>query len=216
MTFEQFCQEYKILPNLKDHLLDVASLTALICRNYKEELPVSYDDAIKAAILHDIGNMAKSDPDTLGSYLDVNEHDLELWKDRLKAFKDKYGYNDHEVTQRLLRELKVPSNISQAIQNKSFGNIIANASSDDLLVKLISYADLRINPNGIVSVQERLEYIKNRYPKYSEREDFDQMCQAALDLELEVQKSTNVDLQSITSEQLKTLAKSLNLVDVKI
>ncbi len=217
MTFNDFCIEYTILPNLKKHLLDVAAITYLISNNWiGNETPFLTPEAIKAALLHDVGNMAKSKTSSVSEYLHVSPEELKIWQAKLEQFHQKYGTDDHKVTDMLLNKLNVDTKIREAIQKKSFGNIITNYKGEDWLVKLISYADLRINPEGIVSVQERLDYIKDRYPKYSERVDFNEMCKAALNLEKKIQHLTSLDLNSINEDALDSVIKDRKLELIEI
>lgn len=60
MIFEQFCKQYRILQNLKEHLLDVAAIAKIISDSWVGELPCDQEDIIVAALLHDIGSMAKN------------------------------------------------------------------------------------------------------------------------------------------------------------
>ena len=207
MIFEQFCKQYRILPNLKEHLLDVAAITKIISDSWVGELPCDQEDIIVAALLHDIGNMAKNTEEKLAQYLPKDElQNLDYWKSELHKFKSEYGDGDHQATEKMLSELKVKDSIREAISQKSFSNIIKNSRGDtSWLTKIISYSDLRINPDGICTLQARLDYIAERYKKYSERPDFKEMVTAANTLEEQIQEKVTIRLNLMNDAELKRL-----------
>ena len=213
MTFNEVCIKYHITPNLKDHLLEVASLTQLICRNWKQVPPFEVDKAIKCALIHDVGNMSKSKPGTLHMYMpQLSVSEIEHWEKEVNLFQRIYGTDDHYATKLILDELGLSKEVKEAVELKSFEHIKETVESSNWLLKLISYADLRINPDGLVTMKERLLYIKTRYPKYSERPDFEEMYSAALILEKQIQSHTDLNLNKLEEssllmpEELKILA----------
>lgn len=70
----------------------------------------------------------------------------------------KYGTDDHEVTRKMAEELGVDARIIFLVKN--MGNIYAlsePANSGDWELKIATYADCRVAPNGIVGAKERLD-----------------------------------------------------------
>ncbi len=50
-------EEYKIMPNLREHQLRVAAVAAQICDNFNK--PLNKKEIITACLLHDMGNIIK-------------------------------------------------------------------------------------------------------------------------------------------------------------
>ena len=56
-NISEIYEEYKIMPNLREHMLRVAGAASLICDNFTE--PLNKEEIISACLLHDMGNIIK-------------------------------------------------------------------------------------------------------------------------------------------------------------
>ena len=70
--------EYKIMPNLREHMFRVAGVASLICDNLEESL--SKKEIISACLLHDLGNIVKFDLESTAKLFSVSEKDLKYWQ----------------------------------------------------------------------------------------------------------------------------------------
>jgi hypothetical protein len=193
-------------------LLTVTKVAVWVLNHWVAEPPVSREEVIQATMLHDIANIAKftlDDPTKIQDQRILD--DLVRWRESQTRFIEKYGRDDHVATDAILDEVGVSDRIRAAIQDKSFINIIRNAAGEDWLTKLVSYADFRVNPDGLATLDERVEYIRTRYPdKYGNRPDFPDMVAAMHSLESQVAANLSVptadlsvaDLDADTTEYL--------------
>ncbi len=194
MQIRDVYNHYPVPPNLCTHMLRVAAVVERITKHWQGPKINSYE-VVLAALLHDIGNLAKFDFENQK----VKISNADFWKQKQKELWQKYGKDDHLVTEKMLNELKVKPHIKQWIQDKTFANIIDLVKSQNKWeTKILLYADLRTLLNGIGSLEARISDIKNRMPHYYTRPDFDLMVKSAFQLEDQVQKNTDISLEKIT------------------
>lgn len=152
-------EQYKIMPNLSLHQLRVASVIALIIKNL--DIEVDRDVAIEAGLLHDMGNIIKFD---LNYFPEFSEPlGLEYWQKVQNEYFEKYGRDEHEATQKILKELNVNPRVIEIDSNMVFGNLCIDRDGNDIELKLLHYADMRVGPHGILSYEERMEDARKRY-----------------------------------------------------
>lgn len=152
-------EHYKIMPNLALHQLRVASVIALIFRNLDFE--VDKDVAISSGLLHDMGNIVKFD---LNYFPEFNKPlGLEYWQNVQNEYFEKYGRDEHEATQKILKELGIHPRVIEIDSKMIFGNLCIDKEGDDFELKLLHYADMRVGPYGILSFDERMEDARKRY-----------------------------------------------------
>ncbi len=152
-------EHYKIMPNLVLHQLRVASVIALICKNL--DIKVDEDIAIQSGLLHDMGNIIKFD---LTYFPEFNEPlGLGYWQNVQKEYFDKYGLDEHEATQKILKELGINERVIEIDGKMTFGNLCIDKEGNDWELKLLHYADMRVGPFGILSYEDRMEDARKRY-----------------------------------------------------
>lgn len=156
--------EYKIIPSLQEHMFRVAAVAFLICDNFNELLPK--EEIILACLFHDMGNIIKFKMDVIPEFFEPEG--VGYWQGIKNEYIEKYGDNEHEATIRIMQELNLPDNlISLAGQNR-FSLICEHRDSNDVDMKIIHYADGRVNPHGIVSYEERMDEARKRYETHKD------------------------------------------------
>ena len=194
MQIRDVYNHYPVPPNLCAHMLRVAAVVDKITKHWQGPR-INSHEVVLAALLHDIGNLAKFDFESQK----VKIPNASFWRQKQKELWQKYGKDDHQVTEKILNELKVKLCIKQWIQDKTFANIIDLVKSQNKWeTKILLYADLRTLPNGIGSLEARIDDIKNRMPHYYTRPDFDLMVKSAFQLEDQIQKNIDIQLKRIT------------------
>ncbi|MBP9802891.1 MAG: HD domain-containing protein [Candidatus Pacebacteria bacterium] len=159
-------EHYKIMPNLALHQLRVASVIALICKNL--EIKVDEDIAIQSGLLHDMGNIIKFD---LTYFPEFNEPlGLAYWQNIQKEYFEKYGTDEHEATQKILKELGINDRVIEIDSKMIFGNLCIDKEGNDWELKLLHYADMRVGPFGVLSYEDRMEDARKRYANAPEDE----------------------------------------------
>lgn len=180
-VYTRFC----VPPNLAEHMETVAAVVRVIRDHWVGE-PIDWDFIVRAALLHDIGNIVKFDFDAHPEFLGEEEANVEHWKAVQKDIIDRYGKDDHLASGNMLRELGVSHELLSTIQDKSFSNAIEVAAGNDWSAKILLYADMRVMPFGVASLEERLADVRNRMPQYYRRPDFEDLLNAARDIETRI------------------------------
>ena len=147
------------MPQLVIHQLRVASVAMTVCDSL--DITVDEDSIIKACLFHDMGNIIKFQ---LDKFPEWNEPEgTEYWKKVKDECILKYGDNEHKASLMIGKEIGLSSKILELINgmdSKLMGKIY---NSNDFDLKICKYADLRVAPRSIVSINERMDEAKKRY-----------------------------------------------------
>lgn len=152
-------EEYKIMPSLQKHMFRVAGVASIICDNFEYELPKG--DIVSACLLHDMGNIIKSE---LGYFTDFPEYkDIKYWQDVKESFIQKYGLDCHVAVARIAEEIGVSEEVVGLVDVVGFSRAEKNFYSKNFAEKICAYADMRVGPYGVLSLEERFIDAGERY-----------------------------------------------------
>ncbi len=210
MTIWEVYEQYRIMPNLRLHQLRVAA----VARELAHALRADADLVTKAALLHDMGNIMKSDfsqfpPEFYG------DHDLSYWELVKKDYAATYGRDEHEATDAIAKEMGMGQEVIELIGSMGFGRIESIYLSDNLELKICEYADQRVAPYGITSIFERLEEGRRRYESRTEAESdygsdlYRQRVSLVLELEQKLFNGLLITPEMLTEESLAGAIESL-------
>lgn len=152
--------DYKIMPNLEEHMFRVAAVASLICDNFKEPLPKK--EIISACLLHDLGNIVKFNLELTRELFNVKEEDLPYWHNVQKEFIEKYGEDDHLATFLICKELNIKGKVFELVENTTSGLGEDRSVGEDMSVLICKYADFRVGPKGLLGLRERIIEWKSR------------------------------------------------------
>lgn len=159
MKISDIYQHYQILPDLAQHMLRVAAVAAVVCDHFQQ--PVDKTSIVAACLLHDMGNIIKFDLTEFPEFLEPQG--LSYWEDVQADFKERFGNNELVATELIAEEIGVIERVKELIQAISFLKIEDNYQSDDYGKKIADYADTRVSPFGVVSLEQRLQDLEQRY-----------------------------------------------------
>jgi hypothetical protein len=175
MTILEVYEKYNIMPQLQEHQLRVAAVGKIICDNLTESIDADklvpdsdpgsarYSlDIVTACLLHDIGNIIKFDLSKTKAMLNA-DLDLEYWQKVKDKFVEKYGSDEHVASVAIARELGVSERVLELVDCVGFHQAEDNLKSGDLGKQICAYADMRVMPKGITSLQERFADLRIRY-----------------------------------------------------
>ncbi|MEI7749698.1 MAG: hypothetical protein WCJ25_01705 [Candidatus Moraniibacteriota bacterium] len=200
LDIRQVYEMFSVPPNLAEHMETVAQVVRVIRDHWVGE-PIEWDFIIRAALLHDIGNIVKFDFEAHPEFLGVEAVNVEHWKAVQKDIIARYGKDDHLASGNMLSEIGVSPELLSTIQDKSFANAIEVAAGNDWNAKILLYADMRVMPHGVASLEERLADVRKRMPQYYQRPDFEKLLDATRDIETQI--SANLD-ETIADIRWKT------------
>lgn len=152
-------KEYNIMPNLQMHQLRVAAVAKYVCENLN--LEVDKNSIITACLLHDMGNIIKFKLEQFPEFL--KPEGLDYWNNIKYNFILKYGNNEHVASREIAKELGVSSKVLDLIDCIDSHNVEIIKMDEDFNKKICLYADNRVTPIGISSVEERSLEAKERY-----------------------------------------------------
>lgn len=170
MTVQEIYIKLQNPPNLQNHMVQVAKVALFIYDHWNGD---SLDKhlLLQTTLLHDVGNIVKFDIQKYPEYMGAEKSRIDYWMKVQKEIIDKYGADDHAVTEKMLSELKIDPIVIDNILSKSYSNTITIAKSDNWILKILLYADLRVSPTGVISLRERLDEVRERLEKYRDRID---------------------------------------------
>ncbi|MFA7300813.1 MAG: hypothetical protein WC069_00685 [Candidatus Shapirobacteria bacterium] len=203
MKIDEIYQRFSVPQNLAEHMFRVFGVVSVVGANWTGE-SLDWNLLKKLALLHDLGNIVK---------FNLTGDELQL-KETQKMMIDKYGADDHEATGKMVKELGFDDESVDTIQSKSFGNSVAISESSNYLLKILYYADMRVLPNGIGTLDDRLSDVRNRMPKYTSRPDFEDLIGASRDIETQIQKSVSISLPSVNNETIVPFISEASTYDI--
>jgi hypothetical protein len=163
MTIAEVYAQYRLMPSLQTHMYRVAGVALEICNNLTSEATakVHRTEVITACLLHDMGNIIKFDLARFPEFLEPEG--LEYWQQVQNEFFAEYGFDEHRATLTIAQELGVSIEVVQLIKAIGFTQTQANYENPDLNAKVCEYADDRVTPFGVVSLEERILDLEERY-----------------------------------------------------
>ena len=214
MRIKNIYQKFGTPPNLQEHMMRVCGIVIFIKNHWKGDIKVDWSLANKVALLHDLGNFVKFDLNKYPKFLGKEQSNIDYWKKKQREVIGKYGSDDHEATRKMLEEIGVNQQTIEIILNKSFGNSVETRDSNNWILKILYYADLRTLPSGIGSLEERIADVRDRMPKYTTRPDFGDLINACCDIEKQLQHCVNVSLSEINDKSITFDTKTMLDIEV--
>jgi len=156
--------EYKIIPNLQEHQIRVASVGKITADSLAGD--IDRTGIVCALLLHDMGNILKFDfsvfPETLEPL------GLAYWESVKEEYREKYGSDEHLATLLIAKELGVAERIISYIDSTGFTKIPYNLKEGSMEEKICNYSDMRVGPFGLLSLEDRMN---EGWQRYKDRKD---------------------------------------------
>ncbi len=207
--------KYKVTKHLQRHQLSVAAVAKQICDNLL--VSVDKESVVTACLLHDMANVLKFDFSSPDEWFEPEGK--EYWKKVQQETADKYGsWDEHQVTVMMAKEIGVSPRVIELIDSVGFGQAIENSQSNDLEAKICDNSDLRVVPNGIVSLQERLEEGRERYKdrldKWIAPDRHTELEEACFAIEKQVFEHCQIKPEDITDDSTKPIVERLRTYEI--
>lgn len=201
-------KEYKIMPNLVKHQIRVAGVAMQICESF--DMGIDKESIIKACLLHDMGNIIKF---KLDHFPEWNEPEgIEYWQKIKDEYVEKYGQNEHMATVLIGEEICASPRILELMNCVDSSKIEILAMNDDFDKKICMYADGRVTPHGVVSIEERSNEAKERYKDHSHTFDEERRLHFNKNLDLiekQIFSHTKIKPEDINDESIKNYLEKL-------
>ncbi|MCA9380970.1 HD domain-containing protein [Candidatus Dojkabacteria bacterium] len=160
MSIDQIYKDLKIMPSLQKHQKIVAAIAWKICDSLSTK--VDTHTIVSTCLLHDLGNIVKGSSDQFAP-----KGEEEYWQKVETETKEKFGEHASIATVAMIKSLNL-ENEEKILEYLSWvGAKSLSTRSEEELKNLefviAPYADSRVAPNGIVSIDGRIEEAKERY-----------------------------------------------------
>ncbi len=199
MKITQIYQRYQLMPGLQLHQLRVAAVAETIAGKF-DQLAIDKEAVVAACLLHDLANIIKFDLSCFPEML--KPEGLAYWQQVQQEMIRDYGHNEERATNLIIEELGVPERVRQLVQAIGFASAEENLLSSDLAKKVCAYSDMRVAPWGIVSLEDRIEDLAERYPvdQKNSAKTFQIFSQALRQIEQQLFNYLDLRPEDITTE----------------
>jgi hypothetical protein len=201
-------KEYRIMPMLAIHQMRVAGVAMQICGSL--DIEVDTQSVVKACLLHDMGNIIKF---KLDKFPEWNEPEgTEYWEKVKYDFILKYGNHEHHASIKIVEEIGVSTRIKDLVNCVDSSSVEIIKMDNDFCKKICIYADNRVNPHNIVSIEERNLEAKKRYENHpnsfgdEEREFF---AKNIREIEKQIFSHCKIKPEDINDESIKNYLEKL-------
>lgn len=157
-----------------------------------------------------MGNIIKFN---LNYFSEDNEPEgQEYWEKVKYDFIIKYGNDEHKASALIAKELGLSDRILELVNCVDSGSIELVRMNDDFSQKICIYADNRVTPYGITSIEERSLEAKERYKDHShafdeERREF--FMENIKEMEKQIFSHTKIKPEDINDESIKNYLEKL-------
>jgi len=212
MNILEIYKKYQIMPQLAEHQLRVAAVGEVICEHFAP-LPnpprkgegirqVDRENIVAACLLHDMGNIIKFNLEETQNLLNHNI-DIAYWQKVKDEYIKKYGRDEHEASILICKEIGVSQRVIELVDAVGFLTAVPNAEGGDFGKKICQYADDRVGPMWVVSLEERFVDLRKRYQNHKNdtqaRDDFENSLRH---IEKQIFKHCSIKPEDITEEAI--------------
>ena len=201
-----------MLPSLDTHQLRVAAVAKTICDSFKA--PVNVKNVILTCLFHDMGNIIKSNFDHFPDFF-ASAEERAYWETVKLEYIQKYGPSEHHASLAIAEELGLPEEVCHYIAGIGFSNLKTTSAGVSFEEKICEYADLRVGPYGVLSLIDRIADIHRRYAGRNrsvvpeDEGQFEELRQAALDMQGQIFAETSIRPEDITDASITPLIEEL-------
>jgi hypothetical protein len=211
MTIAEVYTHYRTPSNLQEHLYRVTAVGLTIVRALSDTCPMNERLITSTLLLHDMGNILKFDlSSTTSGFSETERARLQTLQDEYRSL---YGKNEHEATIAIAHELNMSSDVIDLLERASSDKMHAIVHERDWPAMLAVYADMRVSPSGIVSVNERMDDLLERYKRRAHPLSLSDMIEllrtSTLEAESLLQAHARIDLAAIDDESVAVLLNEL-------
>lgn len=200
MIIQEIYNKYKITPALQLHQLRVAAVGQILCNlvpDFEDE-----SEVVTTCLLHDMGNIIKFDLNYFPEFLEPEG--LEYWQKIKDEYIQKYGNDEHHATQKIIAELVNSEKIKKYADQVGFSKLENTQKQKSLAKKICVYADMRVGPYGVISIQERVADGRKRYEGRKDKavgsDKFEFLAQALKEVERQIFERVSIKPEDVTDD----------------
>jgi len=217
MTPLDIYRRFRIYRSLQEHQLRVAAIAVFLARR----AGASVDERLIAltCLFHDMGNIIKADPVRFSEFFEPEG--IEYWQPIKEEFHRAYGDDEHAAAESIARQIGLSEQSIDIMDSLRFSRTEWVLREGTFTHKICKYADLRVAPTGIVSLEDRMAEARARYAGRSfdvndamSQELLERAQDACRAIERDVCAALNVDPAEITDASMAPLMEELRAYPV--
>lgn len=204
MRTRELYKRYRVMPQLETHMLRVAGVAEIVTKDWSDDETAR--ECVAACLTHDLGNIVKFD---LAHPL-VPIDNLDYWQGVQREDRERYGRDAVLATQAMLTEAGLGQYADYlSEEDRTFNSPVApDWDKISRPALLILYADLRVAPSGVVTLEQRTNDLARRYGKVRPESAWSK------ELEAYVQSLTTVVVKTIGEADVTPLFDKMLTLDI--
>jgi hypothetical protein len=163
MRIEEIYAQFCLPKTLQEHMIRVAAVAQMMI-DHRQWPPLDEQLILRTALLHDLGNIVKMD---FSLHTQWYGQPIEYRIQIKEEVKKKYGTTCHQATLAMCQEIGVDEKVLQIIDHIGIESYIEEHGSRE--TQIVRYADMRVDPWGIVSLDQRMQNGHERYKECANR-----------------------------------------------
>lgn len=182
----------------------VAAVAQMITDNWKSVLP-NNTEIVKACLIHDIAKPITFDPTKQHLYIN-DPNDLNDVLDVINYLRSKYGLVEHEALSKICVELDLSETVKNIVDLGEWNNTSLLVEKNNILPLILIYSDMRIGPDGLMNLEDRLNNLILREPQ--KKAEIESLRQNVIEMENYLQRHTNIYLKDIPKNEVEIIAQN--------
>lgn len=220
VTITEIYQAYCLMMNLQQHQLRVAAVASTIWSWLLPQVQqdVDQNNVILACLLHDMGNTIKFNLTLFPEFLEPEG--VEYWQNVKDRYLKQFGTDEHLASEKIAADLGVDTKVLRYIESVGFQQAQDNLSTTDWGQKICDYADVRVGPYGVITLEERFVDLRDRYgttfaqpSDETKRTDFEL---AHLEIERQIQSVCTQPLSQLTDHTISGTINALKTWQLQV
>lgn len=202
--------QYRIPPFLQLHQLRVAAVAKSISSHF--DTPLDERVITIACLFHDMGNILKVD---FSCFPEAFEPEgVAHWKKVQDDFVRRFGPDEHHATIAIAHELHLPLQAVRYIEGIGFSKIEQIRDMSSYEQKIVEYADCRVAPQSIVSMQDRFAESRERYRTRrtditQDPDRYEQIVRAGGEMERQIFARCSIKPEDITEASAQSIIAAI-------
>jgi HD superfamily phosphodiesterase len=209
MQIKKIYSRFQLPKNLQEHMLRVGGVASIIAYAWNGPL-INKKSIVSACLLHDIGKPVGFDLKSQAKFGIPKLNPVKLKK--MQTFiKKNFSADEHIASLKIAKSLGVDKTVLHILENLSWYNIEKLLKQKDFDILIALYADMRVGPKGVLTLEKRIKDLEKRKEK-----NLSKFIKMGKKLEEKINKNTNINLSLITNNKVHRLFKKLLLKSVLV
>lgn len=203
MNVRDIYTTYGTPENLQQHMLRVAGLGSIVLQHWIGRA-LEAEAIIDTLLFHDIAKPVTFDVAKQARFV-TSASELKKLEDTITSLITHFGSDEHLAALKIFQEIGLNAKAQHVIDNLEWHYTDRLIEELDLEALIAIYCDMRIGPDGILKITERIMELHARVPV----QNLDERLASARRLEDLISNNMSIDPNRITNEQVDDKANAL-------